>query len=252
MIDIHTHLLPGVDDGSPSVKVSVPVLERFGREGVEVVVCTPHLNASEVRRAPVARYRSILDELRLNAPACPRVVLGWEIMLDVPGADLRNPDVHLDGSTAALVEFHRMNVPPAAVYELDRIRVSGVVPVLAHPERYFGCTVDQVAQWRSVGVVIQTDAIMLFGNSPPSKFARVLLQHGLVDCLASDNHGDHRNLRAARDWLVQIGAREQAQLLTRTNAERLLMNEPPLPVAPIPVADAGLLGKLRERLFGRR
>jgi len=50
VIDIHSHLLPGVDDGSPSVEVSRAVLERFATDGVEVLVCTPHLLASEASR----------------------------------------------------------------------------------------------------------------------------------------------------------------------------------------------------------
>ena len=108
MIDIHTHLLPGVDDGSPSVEVSVPVLERFRQDGVTVLVCTPHLRATDAARAPIERHRAILAELVKHAPPVPELVLGWEIMLDVPGADLRAPHLHLGDSSAALVEFPRM------------------------------------------------------------------------------------------------------------------------------------------------
>ena len=85
MIDIHSHLLPGVDDGSPSIEVSVPVLERFRDDGVTMVVCTPHLNASQVGSAPYAAHVEILRTLRAAAPAVPELRLGWEIMLDAPG-----------------------------------------------------------------------------------------------------------------------------------------------------------------------
>ena len=71
MIDIHTHLLPGVDDGSPSVEASVPVLERFRKDGVTVLVCTPHLKASDAHRAPIERHREILAKLVEGAPAVP-------------------------------------------------------------------------------------------------------------------------------------------------------------------------------------
>ena len=252
MIDIHTHLLPGVDDGSPSIDASIPVLERFGREGVNVLVCTPHLRATDAARAPVARYRQILDALIARTPSKPVLELGWEIMLDAPGIDLRAPELHLAGSSAALVEFPRMNVPPGATHELLRISMSGVVPVVAHPERYMGATVEQVLDWRSVGAVIQMDAIMIFGNAPTARFARTLLEEGLVDCIASDNHGDRRSLEAARRWLVEVGAEEQAQLLTHTNAQRLLANEPLLPVAPVPRVEPGMLGRLKELLLGRQ
>lgn len=81
MIDIHSHLLPGVDDGSPSLDVSVPVLERFAQDGVTVVVCTPHLNASQAVTAPYAEHLSILDELKRHAPGVPELRLGWEIKI---------------------------------------------------------------------------------------------------------------------------------------------------------------------------
>ncbi|HEY7878921.1 MAG TPA: CpsB/CapC family capsule biosynthesis tyrosine phosphatase [Gemmatimonadaceae bacterium] len=252
MIDIHTHLLPGVDDGSPSIQASVPVLERFGRDGVKVLVCTPHLRATDAARAPVDRYLKILAGLVAKAPAKPELELGWEIMLDAPGMDLRAPALHLAGSYAALVEFPRMNVPPGAAHELLRIRMSGVIPVLAHPERYHGATIDQVYEWRNVGAVVQMDAIMIFGTTAPCKLARQMLEDGLVDCIASDNHGDARSLASARDWLVELGAEEQARLLTETNAQRLLAGEPLIPVAPVPHAEPGMLRRLRQLLFGRK
>lgn len=251
MIDIHTHLLPGVDDGSPSVEASVPVLERFRQDGVTVLVCTPHLKATDAQRAPIERHRAILASLVEQAPPVPELVLGWEIMLDAPGADLRAPHLHLGDSGAALVEFPRMHVPPGATAEILRIRMSGVTPVIAHPERYHLCTPEMVQQWRSVGAVIQMDAVMVFGNAPTSRLARKLLEEGLIDCIASDTHGDTRSLAMARDWLEAIDAHEQAELLCTINARRLLNREAVLPVLPIPETDKGMLAKLRG-MFMRR
>jgi protein-tyrosine phosphatase len=150
-----------------------------------------------------------------------------------------------------LVEFGRTGVPARAAEEIFRLRMSGVVPVLAHPERYWGCTVEQVRAWRNAGAVIQTDALMLLGSGPMAAMAKAMLEEGLVDCIASDNHGDSRTLRAARDWLLELGADEQAHLLTRANAERVLGDLAPIPVAPIRV-ERGLLGRLRELVLGRR
>jgi protein-tyrosine phosphatase len=251
MIDIHTHLLPGVDDGSPSIQASVPVLERFRQDGVTVLVCTPHLKATEAHHAPIERHRRILADLVAHAPPVPELVLGWEIMLDAPGADLRAPHLHLGDSQAALVEFPRMHVPPGATQEILRIRMSGVTPVIAHPERYHLCTPQVVREWRSVGAVIQMDAVMVFGNSPTSRLARRLLEDGLIDIIASDTHGDTRSLRMARDWLEGIDAHEQAELLCTVNARRLLDRQAVLPVTPIPETDSGMLAKLRS-MFMRR
>lgn len=250
MIDIHTHLLPGVDDGSPSVEVSVPVLQRFGAGGVEVVVCTPHLVASQAASAPYHQYTRVLADLRSAAPAVPALKLGWEIMLDMPGVDLRHPQLGLDGSKAVLVEFPRMSIPPHAADELFRLRTSGIVPVLAHPERYVGCTVEHVEEWRRVGAVIQLDGAGLLGSRRTSALAREMLAAGYVDLVASDNHGDARSLTAVRDWLLECGTEEQADLLTRENARRLLANEPIGEVPPLAIR-RGMLAQLRDLVLGR-
>ncbi len=250
MIDIHTHLLPGVDDGSPSLDVSIPILQRFVDEGVEVVVCTPHLEAGRASRAPHEQYEAIFLELRARAPQGISLLRGWEIMIDVPEVDLSDRRLGLGGSPAVLVEFPRMNVPAAAARELMRLRHSGVIPVLAHPERYWGCTPDMVRVWRNAGAAIQMDASMLLGGPSSSKLARALLAGGLVDCIASDNHGDKRSLAGARQWLLEIGADEQADLLTRGNARRMLDGRPPLPVASLPVVERGMLARLKQLVLG--
>jgi protein-tyrosine phosphatase len=251
VIDIHSHLLPGVDDGSPSVEVSVGVLERFARQGVEVVVCTPHLLASRADEAPYGRHLDLLAELRRAVPEGPTLRLGWEIMLDRPGCDLRWPALALGTSRAVLVEFPRAYLPPGATGELERLVGDGLVPVVAHPERYHGCTLDTVRVWREIGAVIQTDATMFFANGPMAELAKSMLEEGLIDCLASDNHGDRRSLATARTWLDELGATELAALLTRSNAERVLSNQPVIPATPIRLS-RGVWFRLRELVTGRK
>lgn len=251
MIDVHTHLLPGVDDGSPSVEVSLPVLERFATDGVQIVICTPHLDASRAEQAPHDQHAEILAQLRAKAPPLPELRLGWEIMLDTPGIDLRDKRLSLGGSTAVLVEFSRMMVPPNASDELFRLRMSGIVPVLAHPERYWGCTAERVEEWRRVGAVVQMDVAGVFASGPQGAVAAALLEHGLVDLLASDTHGDGRALLPARQWLIELGADDTADLLTRRNAAHLLADEPVEPMAPLE-RRRGMFGRLKELLLGGR
>ena len=172
MIDLHSHLLPGVDDGSPSVAKSVPVLQRFASQGVEVLVLTPHLTASRAAKAPHARHAELLEELRAAAPDGPELRLGWEIMLDEPNVDLRSRQLALGESTAVLVEFPRVAVPMRAAVELARIRASGLVPVLAHPERYWGCTPQTVAEWRAVS---SGDMDAGGKRSPASRLAKLIM-----------------------------------------------------------------------------
>lgn len=250
MIDIHTHLLPGVDDGSPSADVSIPVLERFAADGVQIVVCTPHLEASRAGYAPYERHLEILAALRARAVVSPELRLGWEIMLDTPGVDLRDSRFSLGGSTAVLVEFPRMAVPPNASEELFRLRMSGVVPVIAHPERYWGCTLERVEEWRRVGAVIQTDVAGVFASGPQGALAMSLLEQGMVDLLASDTHGDNRALTPARRWLLELGADDTADLLTRRNAAHLLADHALEQVPPLD-RRRGMFGRLKELLLRR-
>lgn len=251
MIDIHSHLLPGVDDGSADIATSIAVLERFAEQGIEVLVCTPHLAASDAFAAPYEHHRELLRTLIASAPPKPALRLGWEIMLDRPGCDLRAPELSLGGARAVLVEFPRAYLPVGTTDELDRIRRSGIVPVVAHPERYYGCTLDTVRNWRDAGAVIQTDATMLLARGPMTELAKSLLEAGLIDCLASDNHGDRRSLFAARTWLEEMGADEHAHVLTHSNAARVLADEPTIPVPPLRLG-RGVFHRLRELLFGRR
>ena len=250
MIDIHSHLLPGVDDGSPSLECSLAVLRRFRDEGVTTVVCTPHLRASEAGRAPHEDYARRFAALRDAAGDGPALALGYEVMLDVPGADLAAPPVRLGGSSAVLVEFPRGGVPIGAAAELARLRAAGLVPVVAHPERYRNCTAAMVREWRAAGAAIQTDGMMLLGGGAPARLARELLADGLVDCIASDNHGDSRSLAVVRRWLDELGAHDAGALLTRENGRRLLADEPVAPVPPVRVP-GGPIVRLRELLRGR-
>jgi protein-tyrosine phosphatase len=141
-------------------------------------------------------------------------------------------------------------VPPRAARELARLRDAGLVPVVAHPERYWGCSVAHVREWRAAGAVMQGDATIILGGGDRGRLARALLAAGLLDVLASDNHGDVRSLRPARDWLLELGAAEQAAQLTERNAARLLAGTPLEPVAAVAV-DPGMLNRLRDLLFGR-
>lgn len=250
MIDIHTHLLPGVDDGSQSFETSATVLARFALEGVHTVICTPHLDASLAPQAPVSYYAELLSVLRAHAPPPEklRLLQGWEIKLDRPGCDLTSRDLSLGGSRAVLVEFPYGPLPQGATEEIARLCADGVVPVVAHPDRYQGCTTAHVAAWRASGAVIQTDGRMLLGGGPHADFAHALVAEGLVDCLASDNHGDLRSVATVRQWLTELGADEAAAILTWENPRRILDDLRPVPVPPITI-QRGLLRRLRDLMF---
>ncbi len=233
MVDLHTHLLPGVDDGAETPEASVRVLTKFAEQGVTAVACTPHLRASEIAVAPCEELDELLAELRVLAPSSPRLVRGFEIMLDVPDPDLADARLGLGGTRYVLVEFGRLVPAEASVDALARIAARGVVPVLAHPERYAACSVELATQWQRAGAVLQVDATTLLAESKRAEKARALLTAGCAGIIASDNHGDGRSLAVAVEWLESHGGAVQARLLATENPAAILADKPLDPVPPM-------------------
>jgi protein-tyrosine phosphatase len=224
VIDLHSHLIPGVDDGSPTHENSVRVLERLWSEGVRQLACTPHLNASQADMAPVAEHARLLERLRADGPKGMTLHSGFEIMLDAE-ATLNRPGLTLGTSKAVLVEFQRVPLSGDSTDLLMRIRASGLVPVIAHPERYTGISIDKLHIWRDFGVVVQGDALLLLSTGARAEFSRLMLAEGVADILASDNHGDSRSLATVRAWLHEVGGMRHAEILMEENPRHVLEDE---------------------------
>ena len=233
MIDLHTHLLPGVDDGAETAEQSVEVLTKFAEQGVTAVCCTPHLKASEFSEAPCADMDELLGELVAMVPNGPRLVRGFEIMLDMPAPVFHDRCLNLNRTRYALVEFGRLVPADPSVEVLARITAQGVVPVLAHPERYAACNLENARRWMDAGAVLQVDATTILGDTKRAERARDLLTAGYGAILASDNHGDGRSLAVAVEWMETHGAREQARLLAYENPSAILADVPLMDVPPV-------------------
>ena len=203
MIDLHSHLLPGVDDGSRSVDQSVKVLGALASEGLTDICLTPHLKASQAAKGPPAAHDRAFDALLAAAPATPRLHRGAEVMLDRPlttsPEQLRR--VTLGGTRYILVEFPRMVALDTVTNALSRILDLGLVPLLAHPERYSCCSPDAVNRWRSLGaggerrgqrtsrlhrerdeVEMQREVMEQFLFDAPSRGREELGRHAVAEC----------------------------------------------------------------------
>lgn len=246
-VDIHSHLVPGVDDGARTLEDSLESVERMVGQGIRTIVTTPHFDASllsgpegEERIVEVeAAFASLVEAASSRFPSV-RILRGFEIMLDDPGADLSDPRVRMAGTSSVLVEWPAMEVPPGTPDVLARLRANGWRPIVAHPERYR--VVDDIValaeSWRAVGAVLQVNHASLSGGygSRAERAAWSLLQAGLVDCLASDHHG-RPHLPLLLDDVIErleaLDAAEQMKMLVRTNPLRLVEDEDPLPVRPV-------------------
>ncbi len=259
IVDLHSHLIPGVDDGAADERESAAALEAFSRAGVVRFAATPHLRASFTRHA--GSLRAWLDAIDIGWERLSALVAGSgkllqaeraaEIALDAPDPDLSEPRLRLGGGPYVLVEFPFLAVPPHAVEALRQVCAAGWRPVLAHPERYeeAGKIIAQATAWKAAGAVLQVNGPSLLGRFGPRVKARAeaLLYAGLVDYVASDFHA--RGSGGIADYVQVLGrsARvEQIRLLTTVNPTRILAGEAPIPVGPVE-RPRGLLAQLFRR-----
>lgn len=249
MIDLHSHLIPGVDDGSRSVEQSVGVLTAMRSAGVTDVCLTPHLDASRTTFGIPAAHDEAFARLAEAAPKGIRLHRGVELMLDrpFPTEAAGNRRLTLAGSRYVLVEFTRLVASTAVRSALAHVASLGLVPVLAHPERYACTTVELATAWREAGALLQVDATTLFAERTRGERARALVGAGLADILAGDNHGDDRMVTGAWVSLCEHDGEEQADLLLRRNPRAMLEDRLTEPVPGLRIRTS-LLTRLRQLL----
>ena len=249
MIDLHSHVLPGVDDGARSIDQAIGALRTLAEHGVTDLCLTPHLLASRAGDGvPPAHDRAFI-ELSSVAAGVPRLSRGAEVMLDRPLADSvgRRRDVTLAGSRFLLVEFMRLVPFETVNTALRRVVEVGLVPVLAHPERYSACSPAAVRRWREAGAKMQVDAGTLSAHSNRGDRARQLVAEGLADIIAGDNHGDGRSVSTGVAMLEEHGGEIQAELLGTTNPAAILEDGELQPVPPLALKQSWI--RRLRRLF---
>lgn len=248
-VDIHSHLVPGVDDGARTVEDALESIGRMVDLGIRTIVTTPHFNASLMAGPDGGRRVDEVEEAfdRLAeavAEQFPDLDLrrGFEVMLDDPWPDLSDPRLRMAGTSFVLVEWPSMRVPPGTSAVLTRVGEPGWRPVIAHPERYreVGDICRLARSWKEAGAFLQVNHGSLLGRygARAERGAWSLLEAGLADYLASDHHG-RPHLELQLDDVVSrleaLEAEEQMSMLVRTNPLRLLEDLEPLPVRPIRV-----------------
>lgn len=243
--DLHSHLVPGVDDGAPSLDDALEGVGRMIDAGIRHIVTTPHLDGSLTRRPDAfasrmermdrawGRIRDAASEMHPDLD----FRRGHEVMLDLPDVDLSDDRVRLGGTSFVLVEWPGFRIPPETSRVLSRIRFGGLRPVIAHPERYHGLDSDleMVGEWRRARALLQVSYGSLVGRygAQARRNAFRLLERGWVDYLSTDFHGRpylELYVAEARRAVVEEGGEEQFELLAGENPRRLLRDEEPLPV----------------------
>ena len=192
-IDIHTHILPGIDDGSRDFETSVRMLRDAWADGTGAVICTPHYkqkyacgNAENIKECFLRFKESVAEIVPVS------LYLGTEAMyeIDLP-KKIQDGELHtMAGSSKVLIEFF-----PSVNYEylcngvFEMMRY-GYIPILAHIERYGCLTLNRVAELADMGALMQINARSVLGRSGfrIKHFCHSILKAGYVDFVASDAH----------------------------------------------------------------
>jgi protein-tyrosine phosphatase len=223
-------------------------------QGVTDLALTPHLDASRVLEGPPPAHDEAFAALSKLAPPGITLHRGAELMLDralTPRA-VATRRVTLGGTRYLLVEFPRLVTAAAAERALRQVVDTGLVPLLAHPERYRVCSPTSVRRWRQLGALIQVDANTVFQATARGERARQLLAEGLADVLAADNHGDERSLAEPFAKLREVEADDVATTLMVINPEAILADRATEPVDGFTLKRSVLdrfkrwLGEMRE------
>jgi protein-tyrosine phosphatase len=242
MIDIHSHILPGLDDGSQSLEQSAAMLSLAAESGTTDIVATPHANEEFAFRPDVIHRR--VCELRSFANGRIRIHVGCDFHLSFSNIEdaLRNPSKYtINNGCYLLVEFSDISVFGANVSVFSRLRHAGMIPIITHPERnsLLRSRINDLQKWVGDGCLIQVTAQSFLGGfgRPAKQFADLLLAKNLVHFIASDAHDcEHRPPRLDQSYMYVLrkAGPAQADLLFREYPQRVVDGDPIYPEELIP------------------
>lgn len=244
MIDIHTHILPGIDDGCSSVEESLAMARLAVAEGVHTMLTTSHsAEWLQIGPLPVMEARIALLQKAIDAAEIPLKLLpGIEVYMtpETPAHYAAGRVWTLAHSRYILVETDFGQWPAYLERVLFELQVAGTIPILAHPERYGAIQRDPGLMFTLAerGILGQVTGNALAGVLGPAvhQCALTLLDHGLVQFIASDGHGafDGKRPPAVTAGLAAAAERigeDAARAMLTTNPQRILDD---VPLAPDP------------------
>ena len=247
MTDIHSHIIPGVDDGSPNLASSLEMLSMAAESGVKRIAATSHCNipgmfsnyADVGLRGRLKRLQDAAAEEKIPI----EIVRGMEVYSTEDMADLiRNKRVWtLNGTRYFLMEFAFDEEPAFCEEILSDVKACGLKPVIAHPERYYFVQDEpQIAfEWCTSGCVLQLNKGSILGRfgEGPERTADALLRHGLAACVASDAHSPRArttDMQEVRQYLRRVYGDDYMRLLLEENPGRILKGQGLLGYQPQP------------------
>ena len=239
MIDLPSHILPELDDGSQSLEESLAMARMAVQSGVTVMVATPHCTDDRAQQVYSA-WRLLREALR-DTEVPLKLYLGMEIFGTPDTVRLLRSGrlFPLNGTQYPLIEFSFRSTGEEETQILRQVLQAGYRPLVAHPERY-GYVQENpelVNLWTKMGCLLQVNRGSLLGRfgSGAQRMAVELVDRGFVTAVATDAHSP----RIRTPWMKDIQALlsqefspQLAHALLVRNPQRILKNEPLLPVEP--------------------
>jgi protein-tyrosine phosphatase len=235
-IDLHCHLLPGIDDGSPDLATSMAMLQELAAMGFSEVCATPHqrnglfIPSAEAIGGALAAFQ---NEAKTRQPSL-LMHLGAENYWDEVFVErLRGHTVpSYDGGRAFLFEVNPVMFPPRLEEALFEIRLGGQLPVMAHPERYLSVQRDlgtAETLGKQAALVVDLEAVAGTHNRAETKTARRLVEEGLAHAVASDMHSPDTagQIAAGIAWIRKHRDAAAVTQLLEENPRRILQGELP-------------------------
>ena len=241
-VDLHCHLLPGIDDGAATLDDALVHVRRLHAEGVRDVACTPHIKAAvfpsvhlDELAGRVADLQAAIDDEGLKVRVHTGGEVAHEDALRLTPDELELVAQGPAGTRWILLECPFAGIGDDFVAAAERLTTLGYGLVLAHPERAAGVLetgLDRLEALRAAGALLQVNVCSLLGNHglPIQEIATTLVRSGTAFCLASDGHPGSREhtLQLGFHLLVRAGASStQAWRLTQANPRFLLRSGTP-------------------------
>ncbi len=247
LVDLHSHMLPGLDDGASGWKQSLAMASMAVKDGISGVVCTPHwvLGSYDNTRLMILGALEKLRE-KLSKHDIPlKVYPGAELRLDVSLSQrIRAGELLTINDTGrfALIELPEDILPQNLEEFLWDLQVQNITPIISHPERNFLLLRDPIRlyDWVQMGVLAQVTAASLLGlfGRKVQKFAALLLEHNLIHILGTDSHGGSirtPELSGGYKVIEGIKGKKAALEMTCETPNRIIHGGSVVPDEPIPI-----------------
>lgn len=230
MLDLHNHILPGVDDGPSTMEESVEMARMAYYDGTQTIVATPH-NRDVNERSSISTVRSLVDRLNQEIQAQSislKVILGMENHLEMDTVEQvdKGHALPIEGTHYILIELPFEFYPFYAEEVLFNLQLKSLRPIVVHPERNLAIQEkpEILANLVSKGALAQITAGSISGilGKDHQKAARELLQQNLVHIIASDGH----TARGRRTPILSHGVAAVAKLIGDEAAHRMVEDIP--------------------------